>query len=100
MGFLFSLRFYSRTPPFWRPPKLHPSTITAVKERADIVDVVSEHVVLKRQGREFVGLCPFHEDNSPSMTVSPAKQDLPLLLLWGWRPQHQVPHGAAAEQFY
>ena len=55
-------------------PKLHPSTITAVKERADIVDVVSEHVVLKRQGREFVGLCPFHEDNSPSMTVSPAKQ--------------------------
>ena len=55
-------------------PQLHPSTIAAVKERADIVDVVSEHVVLKRRGREFVGLCPFHEDNSPSMTVSPAKQ--------------------------
>ena len=55
-------------------PQLHPSTIDAVKERADIVDVVSEHVVLKRRGREFVGLCPFHEDRSPSMTVSPAKQ--------------------------
>ena len=55
-------------------PHLHPSTIAAVKERADIVDVVSEHVVLKRRGREFVGLCPFHEDKSPSMTVSPAKQ--------------------------
>ena len=55
-------------------PQLHPSTIAAVKERADIVDVVSEHVVLKRRGREFVGLCPFHEDKSPSMTVSPAKQ--------------------------
>ena len=55
-------------------PQLHPTTIAAVKERADIVDVVSEHVVLKRRGREFVGLCPFHEDNSPSMTVSPAKQ--------------------------
>ncbi len=54
-------------------PQLHPSTIDAVRERADIVDVVSEHVVLKKRGREFVGLCPFHEDKSPSMTVSPAK---------------------------
>jgi len=55
-------------------PRLHPRTIEAVKERADIVDVVGEHVVLKKKGREFVGLCPFHDDKSPSMTVSPAKQ--------------------------
>ena len=55
-------------------PRLHPRTIEAVKERADIVDVVGEHVVLRRRGREYVGLCPFHEDRSPSMTVSPAKQ--------------------------
>ncbi len=55
-------------------PRLHPRTIEAVKERADIVDVVGEHVVLKRKGRELVGLCPFHDDTSPSMTVSPAKQ--------------------------
>ncbi len=53
---------------------LHPRTIEAVKERADIVDVVGEHVVLKKKGREFVGICPFHDDTSPSMTVSPAKQ--------------------------
>ena len=59
---------------FLPSPQLHPSTIDAVRERADIVDVVSEHVVLKKRGREFVGLCPFHEDRSPSMTVSPAKQ--------------------------
>ena len=45
-----------------------------MKERADIVDVVGEHVVLKKKGREFVGVCPFHDDKSPSMTVSPAKQ--------------------------
>ena len=45
-----------------------------MKERADIVDVVGEHVVLKKKGREFVGVCPFHDDRSPSMTVSPAKQ--------------------------
>ena len=55
-------------------PRLHPRTIEAVKERADIVDVVGEHVVLKKKGREYVGICPFHDDKSPSMTVSPAKQ--------------------------
>ncbi|MFM7269413.1 MAG: DNA primase [Cyanobium sp.] len=55
-------------------PRLHTRTIEAVKERADIVDVVGEHVVLKKKGREFVGICPFHDDKSPSMTVSPAKQ--------------------------
>ncbi len=55
-------------------PRLHPRTIESVKERADIVDVVGEHVVLKKKGKEYVGICPFHEDNKPSMTVSPQKQ--------------------------
>tara|TARA_Y100001968_G_scaffold255698_1_gene241909 strand:+ start:8484 stop:10538 length:2055 start_codon:yes stop_codon:yes gene_type:complete len=55
-------------------PRFHPSTVDAVKERADIVDIVGEHVVLKKRGREFVGICPFHDDSKPSMTVSPAKQ--------------------------
>ena len=55
-------------------PRFHPNTIEAVKEKADIVDVVGEHVVLKKRGREFVGICPFHDDSKPSMTVSPAKQ--------------------------
>ncbi len=55
-------------------PRLHPRTIEAVKERSDIVDVVGEHVLLKKKGREFVGICPFHDDNKPSMTVSPGKQ--------------------------
>ncbi|MGF1515644.1 MAG: DNA primase [Elainellaceae cyanobacterium] len=55
-------------------PRLHPDTIEQVKERADIVDVVSEHVVLKKRGKDFVGLCPFHDDRSPSFTVSPSKQ--------------------------
>ena len=64
----------SSPPPPVPTPRLHPRTIEAVKERADIVDVVGQHVVLKRKGREFVGLCPFHDDRSPSMTVSPAKQ--------------------------
>ena len=54
--------------------RFHPRTVDAVKERADIVDVVGEHVVLKKKGREFVGICPFHDDSKPSMTVSPSKQ--------------------------
>ncbi len=53
---------------------IHPRTIEEVKEKADIVDVISEHIVLKRKGKEFVGICPFHDDTKPSMTVSPSKQ--------------------------
>jgi DNA primase len=55
-------------------PRLHPDTIEAVRDRVDIVDVVSQHVVLKKQGKDFVGLCPFHDDKSPSFSVSPGKQ--------------------------
>ena len=68
------MQLSSRPLPRLSLPRLHPRTIEAVKERADIVDVVGEHVVLKKKGREFVGICPFHDDKSPSMTVSPAKQ--------------------------
>lgn len=55
-------------------PRIHPDTIENVRQTADIVDVVSEHVVLKKQGRGFAGCCPFHDDKSPSFSVSPDKQ--------------------------
>jgi DNA primase len=55
-------------------PRLHPDTIDEVKHRADIVDVVSEYVVLRKRGKDFVGLCPFHDEKSPSFTVSQTKQ--------------------------
>lgn len=48
--------------------------VTKIQQSCDIVDVVSEHIRLDRKGREFVGLCPFHEDHKPSMYVSPEKQ--------------------------
>ncbi len=55
-------------------PRLHPDTIEEVKQRADIYDVVSEHVVLRKQGKGYVGLCPFHSEKTPSFTVSQTKQ--------------------------
>jgi DNA primase len=54
--------------------RLHPDTIDEVKQRVDIVDVISEHVVLRKRGKDFFGSCPFHEEKSPSFTVSPSKQ--------------------------
>ncbi|MFQ5805897.1 MAG: DNA primase [Phycisphaerae bacterium] len=45
-----------------------------VLESVDIVDVVGERVSLTRKGREYVGLCPFHDDHRPSLSVSPQKQ--------------------------
>jgi DNA primase len=55
-------------------PRLHPDTVEAVKQRVDIVDVISEHVVLRKRGKDYTGLCPFHDDKSPSFSVSPGKQ--------------------------
>lgn len=48
-------------------------TIDKIYDAAQIVDVVSEFVTLKKRGVNFVGLCPFHEDSSPSFYVSPSK---------------------------
>ena len=45
-----------------------------IKSKNDIVDIVSQYVVLKRSGRNFFGLCPFHKEKSPSFSVSPDKQ--------------------------
>jgi DNA primase len=55
-------------------PRLHPDTIKDVEDRVDIVDIVSEHVVLKKRGKDHLGLCPFHDEKTPSFTVSPSKQ--------------------------
>ncbi len=55
-------------------PRLHPDTVEEVKQRVDIVDVVSEYVVLRKRGKDFLGLCPFHNEKSPSFSVNQAKQ--------------------------
>mgnify|MGYP006422877589 CR=1 FL=1 len=45
-----------------------------VRNQADIIDVISDHVVLRKRGKDYQGLCPFHEEKTPSFTVSPSKQ--------------------------
>ena len=50
------------------------STAERVKQQADIVRVVGEYVRLKKTGKDFSGLCPFHQEKTPSFTVSPIKQ--------------------------
>ncbi len=45
-----------------------------IKERIDIVDFISSYVKLTRSGKNYIGLCPFHNDHNPSFTVSPDKQ--------------------------
>ncbi len=52
--------------------KLHPDFIEEVKQ-ADIVDVISGYIDLKKRGREYLGLCPFHDERTPSFSVSPTK---------------------------
>ena len=48
--------------------------IDDIKNSNDIVDIISQYVTLKRSGRNFFGLCPFHKEKTPSFSVSPDKQ--------------------------
>lgn len=49
-------------------------TIEEIRNKSDIVKIVSEYVALKKSGRNYVGLCPFHSEKGPSFTVSQEKQ--------------------------
>src|SRR6476620_4569614 len=48
--------------------------INQIRQSVDIVELISEYVQLKKQGRNYFGLCPFHGENTPSFSVSPDKQ--------------------------
>ncbi len=52
---------------------ISPETIAQVKERVDIVALIGETVALKRAGRAFKGLCPFHKEKTPSFNVNPER---------------------------
>jgi len=51
-----------------------PEIIDEIRGKADIVEIISDYVSLKRQGKNYVGLCPFHLEDTPSFSVSPEKQ--------------------------
>ncbi len=51
-----------------------PELLDQIRDANDIVDLISEYVPLKRRGKNYVGLCPFHSEKAPSFTVTPEKQ--------------------------
>jgi DNA primase len=52
---------------------ISPKTISAIRERVEIVSIISETVKLTRKGRSYLGLCPFHREKTPSFSVNPEK---------------------------
>ncbi|MDE2825216.1 MAG: DNA primase [Gemmatimonadota bacterium] len=48
--------------------------VNSIRSQADIVDVVSDYVTLRRSGKNYMGLCPFHDEKTPSFSVNPERQ--------------------------
>ena len=51
-----------------------PEKISEIQRAINIIDIVSDHVTLKQSGKNFLGLCPFHQEKTPSFTVNEEKQ--------------------------
>ena len=55
-------------------PKISQETIDEIRNKADIVDIIKEYIPLIQKGKNYFGVCPFHQDHSPSMSVSKERQ--------------------------
>ena len=53
---------------------ISPQTIQQILSRIDITEIIGGYVKLKKRGANYLGLCPFHNEKTPSFTVSPAKE--------------------------
>ena len=59
---------------FFMADRIADEKIDQIRQAVDIVEVISDYVQLKKQGRNYFGLCPFHGENTPSFSVSSDKQ--------------------------
>ena len=55
-------------------PKIAAEEVARIREEADIVEIIGDYIPLTQKGKNFFGICPFHQDHSPSMSVSREKQ--------------------------
>ena len=55
-------------------PRISENVINEIRAQADIVDIIKEYIPLTPKGKNYFGVCPFHQDHSPSMSVSKEKQ--------------------------
>ncbi|MCI9048984.1 MAG: hypothetical protein HFF37_01095, partial [Coprobacillus sp.] len=54
--------------------RLSQDKLNEIRQSVDIVDVIGQYLPLEKKGRNYIALCPFHDDKHPSMSVSPDKQ--------------------------
>ena len=54
--------------------RISEQTIEQIRSTADIYEIVSEYVQLKKRGRNFFGLCPFHDEKTPSFSINQQRQ--------------------------
>jgi len=60
-------------------PASREEVVETVRQRTDIVEVISRYVKLKKAGKNYLGLCPFHAEKTPSFTVNPSRNFFSLL---------------------
>ena len=55
-------------------PRVSTEEIAKIRQQADIVEIIGDYIPLTQRGKNYFGICPFHQDHSPSMSVSREKQ--------------------------